>query len=165
MDGYGKIAGILNGKRYVKKGQQMLAHRVSWMIHFGDIPEGEGHHGMVVMHKCDNPSCVNPKHLVLGTQADNVADAIAKRRATHPAASRVQIKRTQRKNSGVVDPDFNPRRGEANGRAKLTEDDVREIKRMIRDNVKRQTIAAKFNISIEAIHTIRKGVRWGWVTI
>lgn len=76
--GYGLIGGAINGKRY--KAGSMLAHRVSWMLHFGDIPEGEGAHGTIVMHKCDNPSCVNPEHLRLGTQSENVTDMIVKGR-------------------------------------------------------------------------------------
>jgi HNH endonuclease len=79
-DGYGLIAGVLNGKRYVKAGQKMLAHRVSWLMFRGEIPEGDGYHGTIVMHKCDNPRCVNPDHLMLGTQADNVKDMIVKGR-------------------------------------------------------------------------------------
>lgn len=78
--GYGVIAGEINGKRHVPKGQQILAHRASWLIHRGEIPDSEEAHGTVVMHKCDNRLCVNPDHLVLGTQADNVRDMIAKGR-------------------------------------------------------------------------------------
>ncbi|KKN16791.1 hypothetical protein LCGC14_0972530, partial [marine sediment metagenome] len=66
--GYGYVG--LNGKDY-------SAHRISWEIHFGKIPEG-----MLVLHKCDNPPCVNPKHLWIGTRKQNTQDMIKKGRAT-----------------------------------------------------------------------------------
>lgn len=74
--GYGYIAGLLDGQRVAKIGKPILAHRASWILHFGPIPEieGSGHHGTVIRHKCDNRRCVNPDHLELGTQADNVKD-------------------------------------------------------------------------------------------
>lgn len=75
--GYGVIYGEMLDGTILKR---TLAHRVSWMLHKGPIPEGVGAHGTVVMHKCDNPSCVNPEHLILGTQADNVKDMVAKGR-------------------------------------------------------------------------------------
>lgn len=53
----------------------MYAHRVAWGITHGDIPDG-----MHILHKCDNPPCCNPKHLFLGTQADNVQDCVKKGR-------------------------------------------------------------------------------------
>ena len=97
--GYGVIAGPINGKRYAPKGQQLLAHRASWIIHNGDIPSGEGSHGYVVMHKCDNRLCVNPEHLVLGTQADNVKDMIEKGRKVSGTPSGVKHWR-----SSIKDP-------------------------------------------------------------
>ncbi len=59
-------------------GEKWLAHRLSYMIHTGYHPAG-----YVVMHTCDNPCCVNPHHLRLGSQQDNISDMIAKGRAHH----------------------------------------------------------------------------------
>lgn len=53
-----------------------LAHRFSWIVSFGPIPDG-----LDVLHKCDNPPCVRPDHLFLGTDADNAADKVAKGRS------------------------------------------------------------------------------------
>lgn len=55
--------------RFWLKGKLQRAHRVSWQLHFGDIPLNQ-----FVLHRCDTPQCVNPEHLFLGTQQDNVND-------------------------------------------------------------------------------------------
>ena len=60
--GYGKMSTR-------KEETQIKAHRLSWEIHFGGIPTG-----LVVCHACDNPNCVNPNHLLLGTQTANIVD-------------------------------------------------------------------------------------------
>lgn len=65
--------------QYALDGRPMGAHRASWLIHRGEIPGG-----LWVLHRCDNPPCVNPDHLFLGTCKDNVRDMINKGRKGKP---------------------------------------------------------------------------------
>lgn len=109
------------------------AHRVAWVLTFGPIPKG-----MCVCHKCDNPDCVNPYHLFLGTYADNNADKVAKGRDAY--------------------------RGEQNGNSKLTEWDVLEIRRLlIETNASQRELAGLFGISSVNIGRIANGKRWAWL--
>ena len=87
--------------RFHIRGKPWKAHRAAWLFLHGDIPDG-----LCVLHKCDNRKCVNPHHLWLGTIADNDRDRDAKGRHHHPSHI-----------------------GERNPRAKLSANDVREIRR------------------------------------
>lgn len=73
--GYGVITVRLEGK----KPQRLLAHRVSYMIHLGELPTE-----ILVCHQCDNPPCCNPRHFFLGTHGDNSRDSASKGRMSIP---------------------------------------------------------------------------------
>ena len=107
------------------------AHRVAWILTFGDIPNG-----LLVCHHCDNPPCVNPAHLFLGTNKDNAMDKVRKGRAYRG-------------------------RGEANTRAKLKYSDVLNIR--LEYTAKKGTLAAlgrKYGVSTSTIDDIVKGRTW-----
>jgi len=120
--------------RTSKKYGSTFAHRVSWQFSNGPIPDG-----MKVLHKCDVRNCVNPDHLFLGTQADNVADMIAKGRARFPKS----------------------RFGEENPMSKLTKQDVLNIKKEYEKcQTPMATIAKKYNVATMTIQRAIKGTSW-----
>ncbi|HEY5021799.1 MAG TPA: HNH endonuclease signature motif containing protein [Gemmatimonadaceae bacterium] len=116
------------------------AHRVSWELVHGPIPKGNGWHGACVLHRCDNPSCVNPTHLFEGTQATNMADRDAKGRGRW------------------VNPP-----GEANGSAKLTEALVLEIRALAKAGVEQRQLAVRFGICNQNVSLIVRRKRWAHV--
>ena len=131
----------LNNKGYGMIGRSgrrgtVLAHRVSWELANGPIPEG-----MCVLHHCDVRSCVNPHHLFLGTNKDNTCDAITKGRWVYP-------------------PHLY---GEGNGFAKLTEQDVHEIRAMLARKVPQGVIAKKYKVHRSTIRLIEVGKNWSWL--
>jgi hypothetical protein len=132
VDGYGSIG---SGGR---SGAKILAHRLSWEIHNGPIPESEDHHGFVVMHSCDNRKCVNPKHLTLGTQADNVKDMDLKGRRVNSQP-----------------------KGSSHHMTSITEDDAMLI---FMSPGLYKDIAKKFNCSLATVKSIKTRRTWGHIT-
>lgn len=124
--GYGQIGGA-NRKT-------LSAHRVSWMLNFGNIPDG-----LCVLHACDIPVCVRPDHLWLGTIADNNRDMVEKGRMASGG-----------RNGSQTYPEHRPH-GERNGSAKLTDQHVRDIReRYAHGGVTQDTLAAEYEISQSA---------------
>lgn len=122
-DGYG-VMRIL--------GKKVRMHRHSYRLHFGEIPSG-----LSVLHRCDNPSCVNPDHLFGGTAAENAADRHAKGRDATPT-------------------------GESNARAKLTEADVYAIRSLwAAGGWTKVALAKRFGVSDVAILNAITGRSWG----
>lgn len=89
--GYGRIGFGKTGKG----GTVMYAHRFSWELHNGPILDG-----LNVLHHCDNPPCVNPSHLFLGTQGDNVTDMVQKGR--HKNSRKTECKRGHALTTGNI---------------------------------------------------------------
>lgn len=71
--------------RTVMDGQMIMAHRASWIMHNGPIPDGR-----LVLHLCDNPPCVRPTHLYLGDFKDNARDAVTRGRMHWPSADKTE---------------------------------------------------------------------------
>jgi hypothetical protein len=110
--------------------KKKTAHRLSWELHNGQIPEG-----MCVLHKCDIRNCVNPDHLFLGTYADNNKDMRDKGRGSPP-------------------PTFY---GEEHPQSKLTEELVRNIRT---DERSAYALSKIYGVSKQTILRARNGVTW-----
>jgi hypothetical protein len=85
-----------------KKHIVLGAHRIAWEIENGPIPKASKYIGAVIRHKCDNRSCVNPKHLLLGTHKDNVQDQIERNRFKAPEKKLVCYKGHPKEQTYVV---------------------------------------------------------------
>lgn len=114
------------------------AHRVSWELHRGPIPTG-----MCVCHKCDIRACVNPDHLFLGTQYDNILDRAAKGRSS-------MTNGFHRK----------PPRGELNRSAKLRESDVRQIRADYANGATTRQLERQYSMTFGGIRNVILRKTW-----
>ena len=138
QDGYGMASWNMSG-RTVK------AHRAAYELHCGPIPAGKS-----VCHSCDVRACIEPRHLWLGSNADNVADREKKGRTSRGfrhAASFLTSAKWQRKLP----------RGEGHKQSKLTEAKVRAIRR---DPRSLGSIASDYGVSPSCVGLIKRGVTW-----
>lgn len=120
-DGYGKHP----------SGMERMAHRRAWSDANGDIPTG-----CVVMHSCDNPSCVNADHLSIGTQSENIKQAYAK----------------GRKNTDVIVKTIR----------KLSDEDIQYIRTALSSAVRgtQSALARQFNVTRQTISDLARGNTW-----
>lgn len=126
-----------------KRGARELAHRFSWRMHYGDIPQG-----LNVCHRCDVPACVNHDHLFVGSQHENLAD---------------MTKKGRRKSLGAP--------GERNCKAKLSIEDVSWIRSVYFDargkrvlippgHYSGRQLSEHFGVGVHTISRIIRGIRW-----
>jgi hypothetical protein len=126
------------------RGRNRQVHRFVWeLTHETVIPQG-----LCVCHRCDTPRCCNPDHLFLGTNAQNIADRDAKRRQARGE-----------RNGSALYPERRPV-GLRNGRAKLTEAQVLEVRARLTRGESRAAIARSLAVSATHIRRIARGESW-----
>lgn len=126
--GYGNFSSVI-----VNPGTGRLqdkAHRISWILTYGNIPDK-----ICVCHKCDNRKCVNPNHLFLGTQIDNIKDMVQKGRQ-----------------GGA--------KGSQNGSSKLKEHQIVEIRQKLETGLSCCAIAKEYGVSNQLINRIKQNQCW-----
>lgn len=130
--GYGQL-------RRSRERKWVSAHRAAYEIYIGSIPDG-----LLVLHDCDNPNCVNPKHLHLGTWLDNMQEARTRNR--FPPATTT------------------PSPGSKNGNSKLTEEGVMRMIQRLQEQIPTDVIAKEFGVGRTQVRNIRNGVQWAHIT-
>jgi len=123
--------------------KDVCAHRFSFELANGPIPEG-----MEICHRCDNPPCVRPSHLFLGTHADNMADCAAKGRA-----AKGERNGRHTKPASTV-------RGERSGRCKIDDRQLIELRKLSSEGWSTRDLSARFGITTKHVCFIRARPEW-----
>lgn len=159
-DGYGMMR--IGGK----KGFVERVHRLSAFV----FMEFDLESGLCVLHSCDNPACINPDHLFIGTQQDNVRDMVEKGRnkalsgKDHPWYGRHHSENAKRKISAALYGRQGSNVGSRNGMAKLTEEDVKKIRRLhASGRYYHRELAEMFGVSRATIGAVLSGRLWNHV--
>ena len=143
-------------------GRTVGAHRFAYSETIGVIPTG-----MVIRHRCDTKLCVNPTHLEVGTQADNVRDAAERgqlpRGDRHPLSANPLLAARGARHGSKTRPD-RVARGARHGCAKLTEVDVREIRECVAGGASQTATARAFGISQPHVSAIVARSTWAHVS-
>ncbi len=148
-DGYGS---------FYYRGKVGRAHRASYSMFVGEIPKG-----IQVLHDCDNPSCVRPDHLFLGTQLDNIKDACAKGRNRNGMKGRRHspeaIAKISKRHSGVKKTEEHIRRIMRTKRdqSKISDSDVEDMKRLRQGGWTYRRLGKRYGISTSGAYLIVSG--------
>ncbi len=139
--------------RFAFKGRtRTMAHRASYLLFVGPIPEG-----YFVLHRCDHPRCVRPEHLFTGTAVDNMQDMLRKGRGHSPSGEAHWTHR----HPELVARGFPKVSGEAHPRAKLTALQVRDIRRRYAsEGITHQALANEYGLDKSTIGDIIRRKRW-----
>lgn len=136
--GYGKFSiGSSRRPDGTRRNSMVTATRAAYELFIGPIPRSHGHHGTCVLHRCDNPSCVNPAHLFLGSNADNVHDMDRKGRRVNAQA-----------------------KGNDHAMAKLNSQQVDSIVAMVKKRIPQVRIAKEFGVCLATVNHIATGRLW-----
>lgn len=145
-NGYGRV--WMGDKRF-------LTHRLSWIMEHGDIPHDESYHGVCTLHICDNTSCCRVSHLRLGSHADNMEDMTNKGRSRAPVGDAHGLRLHPERRA----------KGDNHGKAKLTSDNVREIRSLYASGgFTYAMLGARFGVNETVIGTIIRRETWVHVT-